>query len=187
MTNVHRRIFDERAAAQATSAMTASSPECMWHRSVGELVSNTITLTGGAGAKTYDVFTFSGAIEIKALYAVVTTATQTTTMSAASFQWHDGTDPHDLTDDVDMSGAAAGSVIAKSAAAAAAASFINASTGGLIENATAKPVQDSLLVAKTGATNKIKFHVTQDEDTSAVLTVYCAWVCRSAGSSVTAA
>jgi len=185
--NIYRRIFNERAAMQATGDMEASSPECVWHRTAGELVTKAITLTGGAGAKTYDCFTFSGAVEIKALYAVVTTATETTTMSGASFQWHDGTDPTDLTDDVDMSGAAVGSIVTKSAAAATAASFVNASTGGIIETTGRRPVQDTFIVAKAGATNKIKFHVTQDANTSAVMTVYCAWVCRSSGSTLVAA
>lgn len=165
--------------------LVTDSPDCHLHRAVGRKEMKDITLTGGAGAKVYDCFTLVGSVEILALYAIFHSVADTTTCSLASFQWHDGTNPHDLTDDVDASGAAVGSELAKTAAAGTALTFINASTGGINEVAANKQYQSTLLVAKTGATNKIQFLCTQDAATSAVLHVYCSWVCRDDGSSIT--
>jgi hypothetical protein len=173
------------SAMPDVSDIVIDSPDCHLHRAVGQLEMKDITLAGGAGAKVYDCFTVVGSVEIKALYAVFHSVADTTTCSLCSFQWHDGTNPHDLTDDVDARSAAVGSELAKTAVAGTALTFINASTGGINEVAANKQYQGTLLVAKAAATNKIQFLCTQDAATSAVLHVYRAWVCRDVGSSVT--
>jgi len=188
MVDMHRRVYNERVSAQLPADMTLNSPECAAHRGPGRIEEKVITLTGGAGAKTYDVFDFTGSVVIKGLWAIFETCTDTTTVSLASFQWHDGTGPHDLTADVDCSGAGVNSLMAKTQTLANAAEFTNSTTGGVLEVAASnKSLQVFFLTALEGAANKIKFHCTQDGDTAATVRVYCEWVCRNQlGSTVTA-
>lgn len=178
------RVFDERVEMDAVGDIVPNSPECSWHRTAGQLVSKTFMASGGAGAKVYNLFEFSGSIEVKDLHIIFHSAGDTTTFSDVKFVWHDGTNPHDLTDVVDASGAGAGSIVSKEGVAASAAVFVNGSTGGIEEVANQKPLQVTLMTAKYGATNKIQLQVTQDGDTSAVLHAYCSWICKDEGSSL---
>lgn len=180
--------FNEQVASRLPSEMCEGSPECKWHRIGGEVISKVITLAGGAGAKTYNCFDFTGSLEILGLWGVFETVTDTTVVTFSSFQWHDGTNPHALTNDQDCSGAAVNSSIAKTAIAANALSFIDSTTGGFVEVAsTNKTLQGFYLTEKNGAANKIKFHCNQDGATAATIRIYCEWVCRNQlGSNVVA-
>jgi len=184
---MHPREFNETIAQPLPAAMTTNSSECAWHRTAGTLVSKEITLTGGAGATVYDLFTVDGIVDIRALYANFTAVTDTTTASNMKFAWHDGTNPNDLTAVVDASGATVGSFVSKIGVAADALDFTDGLGGGIVEVASKKPLQETILVTKAGATNKIQLLVTQDAATAATLKCWIAWTCRHEGSYVTAA
>ena len=169
------------------AVLVTNSPDELLQRMIGRYVTKTITLGGGAGAKIYQCFTFTGIVEIWGLYGVVMTVTNMAQARTVSFQWGvAGAAAGDITlaAGTDCSGADVGSFIAKKLVAASAVDFVDASTGGVVENARDATLKCFTLVEKTGSVNYILFLVDQNADTAATIKIDAFWSPRSATGSV---
>ena len=174
-------IFKERVASQDIADVVPNSPECTWHRGPGYIATKAITLAGGAGAKTYDLFTLTGSVSLRALYGVFTDVTEVTNVTVCYWDANDTTNTIEVTDSVGTrcSGATVNSEIFKSDLLAVAAEFHNASQVRIHEQAGNKQFQGAILTAREGAATTIRFQCTQDANTDAQITFYAEWVCRN--------
>jgi len=176
---MHPREYNERLAAQAATEIVDNSPECNNHRAAGYMVNKTIALTGGAGAKIYDLFTLTGTVELLSISGVFIDVTDTTTVSVASWDVNDGINTAEITKavgGVNCSGATLNSVIFKSDIVANVANFHNASQVRYHEQEGHKQFQGGILTAKNGAATTVRFQVTQDGATDAQITFKAVWV-----------
>jgi hypothetical protein len=175
---MHRKEYNERAPSQAAIDIVDNSPESQLHRASGYLVHKEITLAGGAGAKTYDLFTVTGTVEVLSIEGVFTNVTDVTVASTAYWDANDGTNTVVLTKatGVDCSGAALNSVVFKAELAVNAAVFHNATQVRTHELEGHKQFQGVVITAKNGAATTIRFQVTQDGATDAQINFTAAWV-----------
>ena len=175
-------IFKERVASQRIADVVVNSPECSWHRGPGYIATKAITLNSGVAApQTYDLFTLTGSVSIRALYGVFTDVTNVTTISTCYFDADDTAVTIEVTDSggVDCSGATVNSEIFKAELLAVAAVFHKADQVRIHEQAGNKQFQGALLTACNATATTIRFICTEDINTNAQMTFYAEWVCRN--------
>ena len=183
-------VFDERAAMQSVADMTEGSPECAWHRAVGEVVASDITIAGTGGAVTTNVFAFTGNVELLGIWGVFTDVTEVTTITGAYIDVYDGTNQVDLTDDggVVLSAAVNGSMAIKTNTSAGALVFLKGDQVRIDETAADKrQFVGAVLDGKAATTNYVRLIVTTDANTDCAMRWYAAWRCLCSGSTLTAA
>ena len=176
-------IFKERVASQDIADVVPNSPECNWHRGSGYIATKAITLNSGVEEtpQTYDLFTLTGSVSLRALYGVFTDVTNVTTVSACYFDADDTAVTAELTDSggVDCSGATVNSEIFKAEKFAVAAVFHKADQVRIHEQAGNKQFQGALITACNATATTIRFICTEDVNTNAQITFYAEWVCRN--------
>jgi hypothetical protein len=144
----------------------------------GLITTDSQILVGNAATVAVPIFTFTGAIEVTALYGVITTALGNNT--AAYWRTNDGSTQNVITasSGTALTGAIAGGVIAKKALAATALSLITATSAKVDESATANTpfFQNFVLQANPLATSNIEFvYTTSDAPTTGAITFYIRW------------
>lgn len=138
------------------------------------------TLTGNNTTVTTPIFRISGNIEVRALWAVVTT-TLGANQTACYWRLNDQTAQVNITLNTGtaISGAVAGSSIVKKGLAAAALTYNNNSAGRVTEPTTLETPYFSPFVVtkKTAANTDIEFiYTTTDTPTSGVLQHFIRWL-----------
>ena len=136
------------------------------------------TLVGSGTTVAVPIFTFTGAIEVTALYGVITTALGNCT--AAYWRTNDGSTQNSITASggTSLTNAVAGGVIAKSALAATALTLVAGTSAQVDESATAHTpfFQNFVLQANPAAASNIEFvYTTSDTPTTGAITFYLRW------------
>lgn len=123
------------------------------------------------------IFTFTGAIEVTALYGIVTTALGNNTV--AYWRTNDGSTQNNITlnTGTSLTGTIVGGVIAKKALVGVALSLITATSAKVDESSTSLPFfQPFVLQANPAATSNIEFvYTTTDTPTTGAITFYIRW------------
>jgi hypothetical protein len=128
----------------------------------GVHVTKNLTLNGN-GATTANIFTVTGSVLIRFLYAYCTEADDTTTLTNTKFELDDGTAQSDITGVVNASGAVVGAMLIKTATAAGALELVNPSAGVVTDAGAKNLFEPFLLTQKTGGvTTYIRVSYTGD-------------------------
>ncbi len=153
----------------AVLGITTNSLSNIALRSGGFLVTKTNTCNGN-GAQLDNIFSITGAVEVLALKAECTEATNATTLSTAYFDLYDGTLATEVTDNagVDLSGIGVGGAVTRDWAATVALGYLNNATGMIIDSDASG--QKSVFapfqaIKKLGAATYIRFCFTGDANT----------------------
>ena len=155
----------------------------------GLLSTKSITLVGNNNTYNIALFTVTGAVEIVALYGVVTTVIGAN-HTASAWRINDQAAQVYLTavGGTDISTLAAGSVIFKKGLVATALSKIDNASGAILEPTTLETNMFSpvVVVKKTGALTQIEYHyATTDTPTSGVIEHFCGYLPLSEDGAVT--
>lgn len=166
---------------------------CKLHRTAGRMAINTVDYSPPALADYFsDIFQVIGLVELKAIYGEFTDVTAVANgPSTCYFQLYAAPNAVDLSlaAGVDATGAAAGSVIAKTAAMATAATFLNASQCRVAEvtvGGAARPFFSSLLLADSAANTYIRWRYSTVGACTFTVSWVAIWACRYPGSSLIA-
>lgn len=148
----------------------------------------TQTLTGNSATVATPIFRITGSVEVRALYAAVTTDLGANN-TAAYWRLNDQTAQPDITlaTGTALSGAKAGSLIVKKGLAAAALTLLNNSAARISEPTTLETPFFSpfVITKKTAANSDIEFvYTTSDAPTSGVLQHFLRWIPLSADANV---
>ena len=170
--------------APTPSAIVMNSPYCDLHRAAGALATATKDVNGTGGAASTNLFQVTGNVEIRALYGVFTDVTETTSITAASFDLRDDGATVQLTSAAGtaLTGAGLGSIFAKEALAATAVTFNNSTAARFSESAFQRAFVGGLITQKAATNTYIRFTCTTNATTNVTIQFWCAWVCRSPGS-----
>lgn len=146
----------------------------------GVVTKSSLTLSGSNATVASPIFHLTGAVEVRALYGVITTDLGANN-TAAYFRLNDQTAQVNITLNTGtaLSAAKAGSVITKAGLAAAALTLINNSAGRVNEPTTLETPYFSPFVVtkKTAATTDIEFvYTTTDTPTSGVIQFFVRWL-----------
>ena len=178
--STHRQATSIKTVVDSNATKVGGIQDVLGHR----IVRKDVALSG-IGAQTEDIFKYTGSLLIKEIYAVITDATDTTTLSNFRFQQHDGTNTDPLCAAVDASGMTAGSIIIKSANIAGALVALNSDEIRSAQGGSAAVFYEILVNGKTGdVDNTIRLTYTGDSDTDAVCDIYMTYVPLSADASV---
>ena len=179
------------------SGLGIDSLACHEHRIAGRLAFNEIDYApAGAGNFFGELFTFTGLIEIKALYGEFTEAAGANGPSHVYFTVDDGAAGVSLTSGtpgvggVDCTSAPVGSIVLKAAASTSAAIFLNSSQcryNELTTGGSARPFFGGLALAKPAATNHVRVYYTVGAAEEFSINWTLIWACRYPGSLVVAA
>ena len=175
------------ALIQASFSRDANHIPITWR---GLIASDAQTLVGNNATIAVPLFTFTGDIEVTALYGVITTTLGANNM-AAFWRTNDGSTQNAITvaTGTTLSGAVAGGTISKKAGVGTALTLTAGTSGQVLESATAGATyfQDFVLTANPAATSNIEFvYSTTDTPTTGAITFYLRWVPLSEGANVTA-
>lgn len=144
----------------------------------GLITTDAQILVGNNTTVAVPIFTVTGAIEVTALYGVIST-TLGANNTAAYWRFNDGSTQNNITLNTGtvLSGAVAGGVIAKKALVATALSLITAASAKVDESSANLPFfQPFVLQANPAATSNIEFvYSTTDTPTSGAITFYIRW------------
>lgn len=148
------------------------------------------TLTGSNTTTAVPLFHITGTVEVRGLWAVVTTDLGSNN-TAAYFRLNDQGAQVSITlsTGVTLSSAAAGSTIVKNGLAAAAAVLLNNSAGRVSEPTTLETPYFSpfIIMKKTAAVTDIEFvYTTTQTPTTGALSFFVRWLPISADAAVTA-
>ena len=171
----------------APADMQINSPYCVMHRAGGYLATKTVAMVGVSAAASYDLFNFTGLIQIKEIWGVFTDVTNVTAITAASFDVDDGAATEPLTSPAGtvLSGATLDSSIAKLGGAAVALDFAKADQVRVSENAVGpKLFTAAELTPKSTTTCQIRFTCTTGAVEDFEIQFWCAWVCKQTGSTL---
>lgn len=138
-----------------------------------------VTFAASNTTESKTLFTFTGTIEVVALYGVVTTALGSN-HTAAHFRLNDGTNTPAITlaTGTTMSNAAVGSTIVADRLAATAVTLGDSSQARVLQPSTVNgnEGQNQIFVAKNGATNTIEYrYTTTSTPTSGAATFFIKW------------
>jgi hypothetical protein len=166
-------LSNELNIAKSSSITTNSPYDYMSHRK-GIKVQKVGHTLNGAGAQTDNIFTVTGAVEVVALWAECTEATNATTCTTAYFDLYDGAAALEITDNggTSCSAITVGSVIMKSSIATIALTKLANGSGAILDGAanTATTFCPFTVIKKTGQTTYIRFCFTGDADTDIDMT-----------------
>lgn len=155
----------------------------------GIVTSDSQVLSGNNATIATPIFTITGSIECRGLWAIVT-STLGVNQTAAFWRLNDqsATTAITLATGTAISGAALGSSLLKKTTAATALTLLNASTGQFQEtSAFQSELQPFIITAKNGATTNIEFvYSTTDAPTSGALQFFIRWLPLSVNASITA-
>ena len=130
----------------------------------------------GNGAQTDNIFTLTGMVEISELYFHIDTATDITTFSDCKFQLYDSAAATDLCAVVDVSGAAAGSMVYKRGLIGQDAVLLDTTAGVVGEAAANKVSFEPFFVGKdAAAATYIRLAFTGDANTDVDIHVVARW------------
>lgn len=154
----------------------------------GLVTVNTKTLAGNNTTVNVPVFTLSGVLEIRGLWAVVTT-TLGSNLTATYFRLNDQTNQSNITlnTGTTISSAAAGSILVKKDLASAALTLLSASQERISEPTTLETTFFSPFVAVSlpSATTNIEFtYTTTNTPTSGVIQFFLRWLPISSAANV---
>lgn len=152
-------------------------------------VTKSITMSTGAGAQKYNLFSLVGAVKVLELKAECTEATNSTTLSNLHFDLYDGTLATAITMAVgglDASSIGVGGVVFKGAGAAMSASYLDNATGTIIEATTPDVGYEFDAIKKLGADTYIRIGATEDGDTDVDFTVTVKYESLSSSGAITA-
>jgi len=159
--------------AKSTSITMNSPYDYMAHRKGIKVQKIGHTLNGN-GAQNDNIFTITGAVEVVALWAECTEATNATTCTTTYFDLYDGAAALEITDNggTDCSAITVGSLIGKTAVATTALTKLANSAGVFLDGAanTATVFCPFAVVKKTGQTTYIRFNFTGDASTDIDMT-----------------
>lgn len=138
------------------------------------------TLTGNNATVAVPIFTIAGAVQVQAIWGVVTTVLGANN-TAAAFRLNDATAQSDITlaAGTTLSAAAAGSIIVKKGLAAAAVTLLTSAQERVSEPTTLETPYFSpfVVLPKTAVTTNIEFvYTTTDTPTSGVIDFYLRWL-----------
>jgi hypothetical protein len=152
-------------------------------RSVGDVISKTITINANDTSASVNVFQVTGSIEIIRLYGVITTATTLTNCTGAYFNLYDGTASVALTkNDGVLSGMAVGTAFIKNATATTTMAVADNAVGAVTEASSAKFFYPAIVTQKTGANTYIRFtYTTTDAPADATFTIFAEYRLPPAG------
>lgn len=150
----------------------------------GVVSTNTITFTGSNTTVSTPIFRVTGAVEVRGIWGVVTTALGSN-HTAAYFRLNDQTAQVDITvsTGTTLSSVAAGSVIIKTGVAATAVTLINNSAGRVNHPTTLQTHMHTpfTVVKKTAATTDIEYtYSTTETPTSGAIQFFVRWLPLSA-------
>lgn len=155
----------------------------------GIILSNSQTLTGNNATVVTAIFAITGTVEIRGLWAVVTTAIGAN-HTAGFYRLNDQTAQVAITaSGATLSGLAAGTTVTKKGLAAAALTLLDNAAGRVSEPTTLETTYFSPFVAmkKTGALTTIEYsYATTDTPTSGVLQHFVRFLPVSADGTITA-
>jgi len=184
------RCLFNRIMPASPSSIPINSAWCHAHRASGYLAFKEITINpGGAGAQTYNLFSFTGAIELKGIYGRFTDVTNVVTLTACSWDVNDGAATVALTAaaGTNCSGVALTTMVIKDATAVSALTLMNADQVRIDEVASSnRTTQDVFLNGKNATTNYLRWKCTTDANTNCKINFVAIWVCRYAGSTFAA-
>lgn len=182
-TNTNSRDVVGNKTDAAVYAVAANKSEMAYTKGIlnvltkatgaGLLVSKSITLNGN-GAQTDNLFTLTGTVYLKAIWAQITEATESTTCSSTAFLLYDSTATVDITklsSGLDMSGAAVGDVFYKGAASTSNAIKLAVAAGAVNEAG----FDGIFLQKKTGAATYVQVGFTGDANTDIDATFYAVY------------
>lgn len=146
-------------------------------------------ITGSNNTFNVPIFTVTGAIEVTALWGVITTDLGVN-HTASAFRINDQTAQVYLTavGGIDISTKKAGSVIFKKGLVAAAVSLMDNAAGAILEGTALETEVPTpvMIVKKTGALTNIEYHyATTDTPTSGAIQFFVRWLPFSADANVT--
>jgi len=155
----------------------------------GLISTDTQTFIGNNTTVFVPIFSITGTVEIRGLWAVVTT-TIGVNHTAAYFRINDQTAQVSITASIGatLSGVAAGTTLVKNGLAAAAVTLLNNSAGRVSEPTTLETPFFSpfVVVKKTAATTNIEYsYATTDTPTTGAIQFFLRWLPVSIDGSVT--
>lgn len=167
---------------------TGPTPVLMGHNSLyeqilglGKYETHKDHKVDGNAAQTDNIFVVTGVVEVSELHFHIDTVTDITTMSNVKFQMFDGA-PTDLTNTVNVSGAAAGSMVYKRGLIGQAAILLDVTAGVVGEAAANKISFEPFFVGKDAtATTYIRLAFTGDADTDVDIHMVARWRPHSHG------
>lgn len=153
------------------------------------VVTSTKTLSANNTSAIVPIFRVTGAVQVWALYGVVTT-TLGTNVTAASWRFHDQSTQTVITasSGTTLSNGTVGSILAKTTGTGSALDFQDASARRLKESSSNHTLfQDFMLLQKTGANTDVEFlYTTTETPTSGAIKFYLRYTSITDGSSVAA-
>jgi len=143
----------------------------------GLITTDAQTLVGSGATVAVPLFTVTGAIEVTALYGVITTTLQNCT--ATYWRTNDGSTQNDITasSGTSLTNAIKGGIIAKKTTKGTALTLI-AGTSAQVDESTANLpfFQPFVIQANAAATSNIEFvYTTSDTPTTGAITFYIRW------------
>jgi len=132
----------------------------------GLLVTKTLTCNGN-GAQADNIFSVTGSVKIIQITGECTEATNSTTLSGASFALNDGTATVEITDGnapTDLSGIGVGGVVFRNGVSASVAVGYNDNAAGAVKDLVSEDIP-FIVTKKTGAATYIQFLFTGDVNT----------------------
>lgn len=167
-----------------------SSWDCL-HRTAGFQTFKEVTIApGDVNPHSYNLFSFTGEIELKALYGVFTDVTNVAVVTVCYWDVYDGTAAVALTlaAGADCSTATLNSMVLKVATAGTALTFLKSDQVRINEIAVAdRQFQGVQLNGKNAVTNYVRFWTTGAVATNCKIKFVAGWACRYPGSTLVAA
>ncbi|MFH0980361.1 MAG: hypothetical protein V2A79_02340 [Planctomycetota bacterium] len=138
---------------------------------------------GGIAAQVYNIFGFSRFVEIHAIYGEFIDVTNVAVATLCGWELWDGTNRVPITAlaGVDCSTAALNSMILDAGLAGATAVFLNSTQARINKMAEYPQTNGSMILAKNGVSNWIRFCVTTAVATNFTVRFRVLWNPRSAG------
>jgi hypothetical protein len=171
----------------APDSIPINSVWCGEHRESGFMEFKTQVINpGGAAAQLYNLFSFSGMVDLKGIYLQFTDVTNVVTVSNVFWELWDGVNNVALTAAQNCSGVTLGARLIKDKIAVNAATLMDSDQVRLLEVAgpANKQFQGAVFSAKQGADNYIRMGVTTDVNTDCEIVCVALWSCRYPASSL---
>jgi hypothetical protein len=171
-----------------TTGITMNSPyDHLTHRK-GIKVQKVGHTLNGNGAQLDNIFAITGAVEVVALWAECTEATNATTCTTTYFDLYDSTAAVEITDNggTDLSAITVGSIISKISIATSALVKMGNAVGFIVDGVAASGTVfcPFIAVKKSGAATYIRFCFTGDADTDIDMTFNVRYVPISTDGSI---
>lgn len=158
-------LASDGLAKDLTLSPFCGTRECALYFAGGRSVFKDVKLSGN-GAQTTNLFTLTGQNRVLDIYFIVSTATNSTTLTNVKFELDDGGAQDDITDTVACSGAVAGATGHKNRDSTNPLVFTNPTVGVIDDPPFMKEQYEFLALQKTGGvTTYIRLSYTGDANT----------------------